>query len=393
MIASALLSMLVTQAAVVAAFLAVPVVAPQLALSVGISAETIGYFTSIVFIGAVVAAQFAPHLIARFGSVRASQITCALAACGVALAALGTLPALIVGALLVGLAYAPGNPASSVLLARVTPADRRGFVFSVKQTAVPIGAALSGLLIPIVAIVADWRVALISAAVFAIAVAFAVQPWRHRLDGERGALPSAPIQPMRTVMGSPTLRRLCALAGAFAGIQFSTSAILVAFLVETVALPLALAGAVLTAAMVFSVAARMVLGFAADRVGAQRVLWVIAVLMIAMILACMTFAAIPGLVPDIAVIGAAGMLATVAFSWNGVFLATVASAAPAGAIAGATAGTMTLVFAGGVVGPATFSAAAQLGGSYAAGFAVQLVLALIALVALGRPRRFSSSAP
>ncbi|MEM8550755.1 MAG: MFS transporter [Pseudomonadota bacterium] len=387
MIGSALLSMLVTQAAVVAAFLAVPVVAPQLALSVGISAQTVGYFTSFVFIGAVFAAQFAPRLIARFGPVRASQLTCMFAAAGVLLAALGSLPALVLSAILIGLAYAPGNPASSVLLARVTPPERRGIVFSVKQTAVPIGAACAGLLIPLVAGLSDWRVALLSAGAVATVVAIAVEPWRSRLDTIAPLTGARGEQPMRTVMADPALRRLAILAGGFAGIQFSTSAILVTFLVDSAGLALTLAGAVLTAAMVLSVGARMVLGFAADRFGAHRVLTAIAAVMTFAIVGCIACALAGDGAPVWATVAAAGVLATCAFSWNGVFLASVASAAAPGSIGGATAGSMTCVFAGGVLGPAAFSFASQLAGTYVAGFAVQLALAGVALAALAPGRR------
>ena len=60
-------------------------------------------------------------------------------------------------ALAIGIAYGLPNPAASIVLARHAPADRRGLFFSIKQTGVPIGVALAGLLMPPGLVTLGWR--------------------------------------------------------------------------------------------------------------------------------------------------------------------------------------------------------------------------------------------
>jgi MFS family permease len=50
-----------------------------------------------------------------------------------------------------GIAYGPMNHASTVLSARYTPPARRARIFSLKQTAVPIGGVVAGNMTPFAA--------------------------------------------------------------------------------------------------------------------------------------------------------------------------------------------------------------------------------------------------
>ncbi|NJM34561.1 MAG: MFS transporter, partial [Rhodomicrobium sp.] len=86
-------------------------------------------------------------------------------------------------------------------------------------------------------------------------------------------------------------------------------------------------------------------------------------------------------------------LAAASFSWNGLYLAEVASAAPTDLIASATAGTMFFVFMGGFLGPGLVSTAISLSGYYEAGFVVLGVMAALGGAALLLPDRFFASAP
>ncbi len=71
-----------------------------------------------------------------------------VAVAGLAVLRSETLAEFVISALLLGLAYGPANPASSSLLARYTAPDTRARVFALKQTAVPLGAALAGFAVP-----------------------------------------------------------------------------------------------------------------------------------------------------------------------------------------------------------------------------------------------------
>src|SRR3970040_2827055 len=78
-------------------------------------------------------------------------------AAGTALAALGTPLALVLSAVVCGGGGAVSTPASSHLLARVSPPRYLPLVFSMKQTAVPAGLLVAGLLGPQLTEWTGWR--------------------------------------------------------------------------------------------------------------------------------------------------------------------------------------------------------------------------------------------
>ncbi len=84
------------------------------------------------------------------GPIRTSQAALVACVAGLGLVSVPQLGAAIAGALLLGVGYGPITPASSQMLARTTPPERYALVFSVKQTGVPLGGALAGLMVPVV---------------------------------------------------------------------------------------------------------------------------------------------------------------------------------------------------------------------------------------------------
>src|SRR5690606_38318707 len=127
---------------------------------VGISATYIGVYVAVAYLGSILASLASGAAVARFGSIRVSQASLVLCAAGLALCTLPSLPAILLGAVLVGFGYGPITPASSHLLARTTPVHRMSLVFSVKQTGVPLGGALAGAIVPTLQALAGWQEAL-----------------------------------------------------------------------------------------------------------------------------------------------------------------------------------------------------------------------------------------
>lgn len=386
----ALLAMLLTQAAVVMAAYTAPVLGTQIAGDLQLPPVLVGYYTSIVFAAAMIASLFAGLLIQRFGAVRVSQGTVLFAALGLSLLATGTGFAVLASAVLLGLAYAPGNPASSQLLIRITPPQHRNAVFSLKQTAVPLGIATAGIAMPLLIRAVSWQTALlIVVAAFALVILL-VERWRTALDGPRqsGPIRFSPLASLRIVLDSPPLRRLGLVSLSLASVQFGFSAIFVTFMQEAQGLSTATAGSLLSTAMVLSVVSRIVLGACADRLGGRQMLLVMAVMMI---LAGLTLIIAPS-GSFLVIAFAALMLGATAFSWNGVYLAEVAETAPREVVASATAGTMFFVFLGGFIGPALMSASISVFGIYEAGFAVLSAIAAIGAAALMLPDRLFAPA-
>src|SRR5579862_9179849 len=90
-------------------------------------------------------------------------------------------------AILLGLSYGPMNPASTVLLARYTPSDIRACIFSLKQTAVPVGGAFAGFGTPIAAAAMGWRSTVLLIASVCLGLVALIQPWRNELDRDKNA--------------------------------------------------------------------------------------------------------------------------------------------------------------------------------------------------------------
>lgn len=375
----ALAALTSTQAAVVMAALAVPALAPVLAPVFGVDAARAGYFSALLFGTAFLASAWSGPMVRRYGSIRVSQGTVGLAAIALLLIAGGFWPGLILAALALGAAYAPGNPASSALLVRVTPVRQRAFIFSLKQTAVPIGGAMAGIGLTGLAAWFDWRMALLLGAGFCLLLVFVVQPWRGGLDTDRQGKASSGPGPFTLFRALETrrLRLTALLAFSFAAVQFAFSAIFVAYLTHRFGMAVTQAGQALSAALVASIILRIVLGSVADRLGGFRVLAGMAVLMLAAATLC-------ALAPQEAhglAIASGVLLGAIAFGWNGVFLAEAARIAPEGKVAEATSACMACVFLGGTVGPAAFSGLVSLSGGFVIPFAVLGCFAALGLVA------------
>ena len=191
-----LFAMMASQASVALAAFTLPVIAPVAAESFGVPPTFVGYYTTVMLVGATIATVITAGFVRRYGALRVSQMTLVFAAVGLValpLSVAGTLalPFLIASAVLTGIAYGPANPASSHLLAKVTPDRLRGRVFSIKQTSIPIGGALAGFLLPILTQQIGWQRASLAAAGACIALVVALQPLRREMDSDR--LPGSPL--------------------------------------------------------------------------------------------------------------------------------------------------------------------------------------------------------
>jgi predicted MFS family arabinose efflux permease len=301
-------------------------------------------------------------------------------ACGLALpAAWPTLAGAVLGALLIGLGYGPVTPASSHLLARTTPAHRASFVFSVKQTGVPLGGVMAGAVVPWLASSAGARPALLAVALACVLCTVVAQPFRESLDADRDAAQPLRMRSLagglRLVAAHPALVRLAALSFVFSIVQLSLSSYLVTFLNTALGYSLVAAGAALSFAQAGGVVGRIAWGYVSDRwLGPDRTL---ALLALAMALCSAGTALLQVGVPHGFTLALLIAFGASAIGWNGVYLAEVARRAPAGMAGAATGGTLAVTFFGVVLGPVLFGALSAAAGSYRAGF-VALVLPTLA---------------
>ncbi|WP_198369312.1 MFS transporter [Roseomonas rosulenta] len=370
-----------------------PVVAPLITASAGLAPERIGNFSSLVAFGTVLFLLLGGPYLARLGPVRMLQAGAVLAALALLVAGLGTVAAIGLASLLLGVGYGPSPPAGSRILAATAPKQHRTLIFSVKQAGAPLGGALAGLVSAPIAIAAGWPAALLVAVGVSLLAAAAIQPLRAMLDAERDPARriglrdvlsahtiAAPIAALRV---DPLLPRLTALSVAFALCQGCLFSFTVTWLVETRGMGLVEAGGVFAAMQVAGVVARILLGWLADRTGnATRNLVVQAFVAAGSVaaLALLPEDARTLLLPLCVLAGFVGA------SWNGISLAEVARVAPPDRVSDVTSGTTLFVFLGYVAGPSVFSLLVTLTGGWTLPMlAVAAQLAVVAAL-VGRAR-------
>jgi MFS family permease len=383
----------VIQALVTLATLTVATLGPAVTADLGVPAETIGYHMSLIYLFGAISAALAGGAVARLGAGRASQIALLLAGGGCLLGASGSFWALALAAPLIGWGYGMTNPASSHLLFRFAPARRRNLIFSLKQTGVPLGGVLAGLMLPAVALAFGWQAGLALTALLALAVAVGVQGARAAWDDDRqpGAHGTArPLAGLALVWGHPPLRALALMTLCFAAVQLSLTTFLVTLLVEDLGRSLLLAGALASAVQIAGALGRIGWGWVADRLGGGLLtLGIIGA--ISVVCASATGFMTPDW-PSAAIVAVLVVFGMSAIGWNGVFLAEVARICPPGQVGAATGGALFFTFGGVAVGPALFSALVPWLGGYAVTFPAIGLFALVGTVLIGRARRAERAA-
>ena len=374
---------------------AMAVLGPTLTEAAGVRAERIGDLAAIGAFGTMLFLAGGGPLLARFGAVRLLQLGTLLAACALGLALTGWWPAMLTASLLVGIGYGPSPPAGSDILHRYAPEGRRSLIFSIKQSAVPLGGVLVGLLVPTLAVSYGWRLGLTLAAILAAATTLIVQPFRASIDADRERHRSLPLSaflslavltlPLRAMALSPVLPRLTFIGFALATMQGCLLGFYVTYMVTDIGLALASAGVAFAVMQGMGIAGRIIIGWIADRVGsAMRTL---TALTLASIGAALVTAAITPDWPRWAILLVAGATGLAATSWNGIYLAEIARVAPPGRVGDATSGASILTFIGYVLGPASLALLVEYTGSYRLAFVLMAALPAAAVALLQRSRR------
>lgn len=379
---------LAIQAMVSLALLTLPVMAPVVAAAVGVSSVYVGVYVAIAYVGAILASLAAGTAVARYGAIRISQAGLVVCALGLALCAVNSVPVIALGALLIGIGYGPVTPASSHLLARTTPARSLSLVFSLKQTGVPLGGVLAGLIVPSLLLVTGWQGALLVVSLLCLACAVVAQPMRREMDADRH--PQCPLslgnlaEPLRLVLSHRALVVLAACSFFFSATQLSLVTYLVTFLHDSLGQGLVAAGLALSVSQFAGVGGRVFWGYVSDRfLGARRMLALLAALMA---LSSVGTALLSTSMPTALIMGILVVFGASAIGWNGVYLAEVARQAPKGQASVATGGTLAVTFLGVVLGPPLFGALSSMFGSYRAGYAALAVPTLVCCALLLRQK-------
>src|SRR5688572_4793473 len=307
------------------------VIAPAIIMDLRIDATWIGIYFGLTAAASLVSQLGCGSFIVRYGAMRMSQISLVMVAGGTALAALGTPVMLVLSAIICGAGGAVSTPASSHLLSRVSSPRYLPLVFSLKQTAVPAGLLLAGLLGPQLTEWTGWRVTMLLSAAACAVFTLALQPLRETFDDDRVPTRSFRLSDFNTtltaVLATPGLRALSYACLAFNGLQATVTAYFVVYLTTIGYTPVA-AGLVFSVAVAVAVPGRILWGWlGSSYVTPRRMMAVLALGMAGSVtLLALCSAGWPALLVGLI----ACILSATPLSWHGILLAETATAAPEG---------------------------------------------------------------
>ncbi len=374
-----LVATLAVQALVSMASITVPVLAPAASAELNVSAGYIGLYVALVYLGSMMSSAASGDLIRRIGAIRISQFCLVLCASGLAMLTVGAKPALVASALLIGFGYGPVTPASSHILARTTPPHMMSFVFSLKQTGVPVGGALAGAVVPALVLLGGWRVAAYAVACLCLLTAVIAQPIRRENDADRDPArpisPRGPVRALALVASDPAVRRLSTCSFFFSALQLCLVTYLVTYLTSQLGYSLVQAGLMLSVAQGAGIFARIGWGALADR--SRRPAAILGMIGCAMAVASAAMALSSPEWPRALVAVLCAVFGGTAIGWNGVFLAEVAREAPKGKTVEATGGALFFTFFGVLITPPLFALIVENGGGYGTAFGLVAVPPLL----------------
>ncbi|MGC5660932.1 MFS transporter [Micromonospora sp. WMMD723] len=323
--------------------------AVQMGDDLGFSPAGLGLAVSVYFGVSALAAVPSGRLVERVGPAVVARAAVGLAAgCLLAIAGLARSYPVLVGLLaLSAAANALGQLASNAALARHVPARRQGLSFGVKQAAIPASTLLAGAAVPAIALTAGWRWAFVAAAGAALAALPAVPPQ-----------PAGPVRERAAERGGGATTALV-VVGVAATLAAGAANALGTFVVDSSVhrgLAPGPAGLVLTLGGAVCVAARIGVGWLADRRDTGHVALIAVMLVLGAV--GLGLLAVTGAVPlTVGVVLGFGL----GWAWPGLLNFAVVRLHPQ-APAAATSITQTGVYAGGCLGPLGLGALATAGG-------------------------------
>jgi MFS family permease len=385
-----LIATLAIQMLTALAMLAMPVLAPAAAPDIGVPPTYVGVFVGLAYLGAISSSLLSGGFVRRFGPIRISQISLVTCAAGLLVLLTASPWLMVLSALMIGVGYGPITPASSHVLIRTTPRHLLSLIFSVKQTGVPLGGMLAGLLLPPLILAFGWRGGVLVIVLACIVVAVLAESTRRELDTdlEPGVSLALSMQsivaPLKLVWSVPTLRLLGASSFFFSAVQVTVATFLLPYLTTQVEFSLITAGVIYSVAQGAGVIGRIVWGYLADRVVTPPVMLACIALMSTS--ASLLAASIgPGVGLPLPIVLAL-LYGSAAIGWNGVYLAAVARQAPAGQASMATGGSLAITFLGSMLGAPIFGLIAELSGSYGMTYVVTTLPVAFCGIALFRAR-------
>lgn len=246
--------------------------APFLQVDFNISRAEVGLFTSLSFAGNTFLGVFCGWLIDKFHVRRFLLLGPAILGLSfLFLSQIHSFEIALVCTFAGGMGYAFVNPSAAKALTNWFPSKSRATAIGIMKSGVSLGGAVGAALLPGLALLLGWRVALIMLALVVILVGgISITFYRERTGKTLTEAQPTGLRQLRDILKNGSILILGGLCILYSAIQLSASAYLVLFLKETVQLSVVLAGSFLTVYTLSGVAGRICWGFISDRVFGGR---------------------------------------------------------------------------------------------------------------------------
>jgi MFS family permease len=368
------------------------VIAPRIGEALSVSPGLIGYQIAISYAGAMVTSLMGGPFSKRFGATRTSQLALTLVGCGSLIATWPSLLALAFASLMIGFGYGLTNPSAAHLLARARHTGNHNLIVSIKQTGVPLGGILAGLVTPRITETFGWQWALATVAVTCVSLVLVLQLYRRRWDDDRdrfSAINFNPFSGLDVVWQFRRLRLISFGGWCYAFVQMSFATYLVTMLVSEVGMSLVEAGVILSIVQAGGIAGRLGLGYWADRLGNGLI-----VLLTAggtSVLAAIATVFLDASWPFAAMVALFAIFGVSALGWNGVFLAESVRSCPIDKASRATGAGTFFTFGGVLIGPSLFALVHEPIGSYTGTFVVVAIIGTLGIAMYALALRLDQS--
>ena len=395
----AVVAMLVQQAFSYVCQIVMPILADRIADDFNISRAWLGLFLFLQHGAAILSAMACGGFIIRYGPLRVSQICLILMGASLFLISTGVLWLYPICAILLGVS-AVSTPASSHILAKVCPPQLAPIIFSIKQTGVPVGSLIGGLLIPFLLSLSFYFVAFknpvhlgtygtaLVTGFIVYLVVLTLQPIRSFFDSDRDPTNkisfSGVTETMSLVTSNPQLRDLSFGAFAYGGLQSIFAGFFILFLIDELNYSETQAGSIFALSAFMAVIARIFWGYLASTASTARtILGGIGIFGAA---AAILVSLFDGSWDYSFILTVAVLYNVTALSWHGILLAEVARLAPSDRIGGVTGGVLSFTSIAMMTYPALYGSILAITGSYSIGFMVCAVPAIASgLIFLRKP--------
>jgi len=394
-----LIVLLTTMVQAIATFgiLTYPVLAPTIAPQLNLPTSAIGYQISITYFWAVVSSIYCGPMVQRWGAGRTTQLSMVLVSFGCVGLSFPNIYSILLGSTLIGFSYGMTNPSASHLLVKYSNPARRNLIFSIKQTGVPIGGILAGIISPAISVHWGWQWATGTVAICAFIFALSIHPLCHLWDDDKdpfASLTKKPFDSFVIAWNNRPLRNLLPTGFLFSVVQMCLITFLATYLVQEVLIrekleeALIIAGFIMALVQISGVCGRLIWGWLADRFDDGLAILILLSIIIAGLFLLTAF--IDPSWSKIAIYVVFILFGLTVLGWNGVYIASIVNMIEPKNVGKVTGASLAITYGGVFIGPAAFSSLYPLMGSYGTTYGFLAVVSFGGGYCLYRSRRLKN---